>query len=183
MSVESVILSNHLIFCPLLLLHSVFPSIRVFSNESTLCIRWPKYLCFGFNISPNNEHPGLISFRMDWMGGTSPLLNQPQRNGPCTCGMPGRCQWVSLCPAASWSLGRVTGLLSTCQVAPRLTLTSLLGPQHAFPLLLHDPQHHHGRLPRKHLSDTVPGLKELTSETSGLALLSSFHINLIILTI
>ena len=60
--------SNHLILChPLLLLPSIFPSIRIFSNESTLCIRWPKYWSFSFNISPSNEHPGLISFRMDWL--------------------------------------------------------------------------------------------------------------------
>ena len=60
--------SNHLILCcPLLLLPSVFPSIRVFSNESGLRIRWPKYWSFSFNISPSNEHPGLISFRMDWL--------------------------------------------------------------------------------------------------------------------
>ena len=59
---------NHLILCrPPLLLPSVFPSIRVFSNESALCIRWPKYWSFSFNISPSNEHPGLISFRMDWL--------------------------------------------------------------------------------------------------------------------
>ena len=61
-------LSNHLILCrPLLLLPSIFPSIRVFSNESALCIRWPKYWSFSFNISPSNEQPGLISFRMDWL--------------------------------------------------------------------------------------------------------------------
>ena len=60
--------SNHLILChPLLLLTSIFPSIRVFSNESFLHIRWPKYWSFSFNISPSNEHPGLISFRMDWL--------------------------------------------------------------------------------------------------------------------
>ena len=60
--------SNHLILCrPLLLLPSIFPSIRVFSNESALPIRWPKYWSFSFNISPSNEHPGLISFRMDWL--------------------------------------------------------------------------------------------------------------------
>ena len=60
--------SNHLILCPpLLLLPSIFPSIRVFSNESVLCIRWPKYWSFSFNISPSKEHPGLISFRMDWL--------------------------------------------------------------------------------------------------------------------
>ena len=60
--------SHHLILCrPLLLLLSIFPSIRVFSNESALCIRWPKYWSFSFNISPSNEHPGQISFRMDWL--------------------------------------------------------------------------------------------------------------------
>ena len=68
MSIESVMPSNHLILCHLLrLLPSIFPSIRVFSNESALCIRWPKYWSFSFNISPSNEHPGLISFRMDWL--------------------------------------------------------------------------------------------------------------------
>jgi len=68
MSVELVMPSNHLILCrPLLLLHSIFPSTRVFSNESALCIRWPKYWSFSFNISPYNEHQGLISFRMDWL--------------------------------------------------------------------------------------------------------------------
>ena len=66
MSIELVMPSNHLILCgPLLLLPSIFPSISVFSNESVLCIRWPKYWSFSFNISPSNEHPGLISFRMD----------------------------------------------------------------------------------------------------------------------
>ena len=68
MSIESVMPSNHLILCyPLLLLHPIPPSIRVFSSESTLCIRWPKYWSFSFNISPSNEQPGLISFRMDWL--------------------------------------------------------------------------------------------------------------------
>ena len=67
MSIESVMPSNHLILCcPLLLLPSIFPSIRVFSNESILRIRWPNYWSFSFNISPTNEYSGLISFRMDW---------------------------------------------------------------------------------------------------------------------
>ena len=67
MSIESVILSTHLIFCyPLLLLPSIFLSIRVFSNESALRIRWPKYWSFSFSISPSNEYSGLISFRIDW---------------------------------------------------------------------------------------------------------------------
>ena len=68
MSIELVMPSNHLILCrPLLLLPSIFPSIRVFSNKSALHIRWPKYWSFSFSISPSNEHPGLISFRMDWL--------------------------------------------------------------------------------------------------------------------
>ena len=68
MSIKSVMPSNHLILChPLLLLPSIFPTIRVFSNESVLCIRWPKYWSFSFNISPSNEYSGLIPFRMDWL--------------------------------------------------------------------------------------------------------------------
>ena len=68
MSIESVMPSSHLILCrPLLLLPPVPPSIRVFSNESALCIRWPKYWSFSFSISPSNEDPGLISFRLDWL--------------------------------------------------------------------------------------------------------------------
>ena len=68
LSIELVMPPNHLILCPpLLLLLSIFPSIRVFSNKSTLHIRWPKYWSFSFNISPSKEHPGLISFRMDWL--------------------------------------------------------------------------------------------------------------------
>ena len=66
MSIQSVMSSNYFILChPLLLLHSIFPSIRVFSNESILCIRWPKYWSFSFSISPSNEYSGLISFRID----------------------------------------------------------------------------------------------------------------------
>ena len=69
MPIESLMPSNHLILCrPLLLLPSIFPSIRVFTNELAFHIRWPKYWSFSFNISPTNEHPGLISFRMDWLG-------------------------------------------------------------------------------------------------------------------
>ena len=67
MYIESVMPSNHLILCGPLLLPSIFPSIRVFSNESALHIRWPNYWSLSFNISPSNEHPGLISFRMDWL--------------------------------------------------------------------------------------------------------------------
>ena len=68
MSIKSVMPSGHLILCrPLLLLPPIPPSIRVFSNESTFCMRWPKYWSFSFSISPSNEHPELISFRMDWL--------------------------------------------------------------------------------------------------------------------
>ena len=67
-SIELVMPSNHLILCcPLLLLHSICPSITVFSNESALCVRWPKYWSFSFNINPSNEYSGLIFFRMDWL--------------------------------------------------------------------------------------------------------------------
>ena len=69
MSIELVIPSNHLILCcPLLFLHSIFPSIRIFSNESALHIRWPNYWSFSFSISPSNEYPGFIFFRFDWFG-------------------------------------------------------------------------------------------------------------------
>ena len=68
MSIELVMPSNHIILChPFLLLPSIFPSIRVFSNESVLCMRWPKYWSFSFNISPSNKYSGLISFRMSWL--------------------------------------------------------------------------------------------------------------------
>ena len=78
-SIESVMPSNHLSLChPLLLPPSIFPSIRVFSNEPVLCIRWPKYWSFSFRISPSNEHPGLIPFRMDWLD----LLSQESSPTP-----------------------------------------------------------------------------------------------------
>ena len=86
MSIESVVSSSHLILCCLfLLLSSIFPSIRVFSNEAALHIRWPKYCSFIFGISPSNEHPGLVSFRMDWLDlfavqGT--LKSLPQYHSP-----------------------------------------------------------------------------------------------------
>ena len=68
MSIKLMMPSNHLILChPLLLLPSIFPSIRIFSSESTLRVRWPKYWSFSFNISPSSEHPGLTSFKMDWL--------------------------------------------------------------------------------------------------------------------
>ena len=78
-SIELVMPSNHVILCrPLLLLPSIFPSIRVFSSESAFRIRWPKYWSFSFNISPSNEHPGLISFRMDWLEESQESSPTPQ---------------------------------------------------------------------------------------------------------
>ena len=89
MSIESVRPSNHLILChPLLLLPSIFPSIRVFSNDSTLRIRWPKYWSFSFNISPSNEHPGLISFRLDLLavqGSLKSLLQHHSSKASIIC--------------------------------------------------------------------------------------------------
>ena len=83
MSIESVMPSNHLIHChPLLLLPSNFPSIRVFSNESALHIKWPKYWSLNFNISPSKEHPGLICFRMDWLFPWSPRDSQESSPTP-----------------------------------------------------------------------------------------------------
>ena len=85
MSIKSVMPCSYLTLChPILLLPPILISIRVFSNESTLCMRWPKYWSFGFSISPSNEHPGLISFRMDWLdllavqGTLKSLLQTPQ---------------------------------------------------------------------------------------------------------
>ena len=92
MSIESVMPSNHLVFChPLLLSPSIFPRIRVFSNESALRIRWPKYWSFSFNISPFNEYSGLISFRMDWLdllavqGTLKSLLQQHSSKASILC--------------------------------------------------------------------------------------------------
>ena len=83
MSIELVMPSNHLILCcPLPLLPSIFPSFRVFSNESVLCIRWPKYWSFSFSIYPSNEHPGLISFRMDWLVGSPRSPQDSQESSP-----------------------------------------------------------------------------------------------------
>ena len=83
MSIELVIPSSHLTLCrPLLLLPPILPSIRVFSNESTLCMRWPKYWSFSFSISPSNEHPGLISLRMDWLDGLAVQGTLSQKSSP-----------------------------------------------------------------------------------------------------
>ena len=82
MSIESVMPSNHLILCPCLLLPSIFPGIRVFSNESILHIRWPKDWSFSFSISLSNEYSGLISFRMDWTGLISCCPRDSQESSP-----------------------------------------------------------------------------------------------------
>ena len=93
MSMESVMPSKHLILCcPLLLLSSVFPNIRVFSNESALPIRWPKYWRFSFNISPSKEHPRLISFRMDWLD----LLAVQRTQAPPSMGFSRQEYWSGL---------------------------------------------------------------------------------------
>ena len=102
MSIESVMPSNHLTLChPLLLLHSIFPNIRVFSNESAFCIRWPKCWSFSFNISPPDQHPGLISFRM---GKSYLYLCDSQ---------------VSLRDArvCSWTVGSPTGFEDNCRLS------------------------------------------------------------------
>ena len=83
MPIESVMPSSHLILCrPLLFLPPIFPSIRIFSNESTLRMRWPKYWSFSFGISPSNEHSGLISFRMDWLDQEDPSPRDSQESSP-----------------------------------------------------------------------------------------------------
>ena len=91
--IESVMPSNHLIFCcPLLLLPSIFPSIRVSSNESVLHIRWPKYWSFSFSISPSNEYSGMTSFRMDWFDllakGLYRVISQGGKLSPTSCELP-----------------------------------------------------------------------------------------------
>ena len=120
MSIKSMMPSSHLILCrPLLLLSSIFPNIRVFSNESALRMRWPKYWSFSFNISPSNEHPGLISFRMDWLDVIFkklfyivasisywlPIRSSVGKESTCNAGDP------SLIPFLGRSAGEGTGLL------------------------------------------------------------------------
>ena len=112
MPLELVMPSNHLMLCcPLLLLPSIFPRIRVFCNEAALCIRWPKYWSFSFNISPSNEHPGLISFRKDWLDllevqGTLKSLLQHHSSKACfPCGSAGK---ESACNVGD--LGSIPGL-------------------------------------------------------------------------
>ena len=107
MSIESVIPSSHLILChPPFLLPPIPPSIRVFSNELTLLMRWPKYWSFSFSISPSNEHPGLISFRMDWLdllavqGTLNSLLQHHSSEASILSAL--RC-WPILCPFQSHS--------------------------------------------------------------------------------
>ena len=101
MSIEFVMPSNHLILCCPLLPPSIFPSIRVFSNESVLCIRWPKYWSFSFSISPSNEYSGLISFRMDWLDllavqGTLKSLLQHHSSKASILPLSQRCHLISV---------------------------------------------------------------------------------------
>ena len=119
MPIESVMPSSHLILChPLLLLPSIFPNIRVFSNESVLCIRWPKYWSFSFNISPSNEHPGPISLRIAWLDllvaaaaakslQLCPTLCDPIDSSPLGSSVPGILQartleWVAISFSNAW---------------------------------------------------------------------------------
>ena len=99
MSIHSVMPSNHLILCrPLLLPPSIFPSIRVFSNESVLCIRWPKYWSFNFSMSPSNEYSGLISFRIDWFDLVkNAILTEAY-------GCPGAYRWFSDSPQKAYKM-------------------------------------------------------------------------------
>ena len=113
-SIESVMPSSHLILCrPLLLLPSIFPSIRVFSNESALHIRWPKYWSFSFNISPSSEHPGLISFRMDWLdllavqGTLKSLLQYHSSKASILCLQPSLWSNSHIC---TWPLEKIIAL-------------------------------------------------------------------------
>ena len=125
MSIESVMPSNHLILChPLLLLPSIFPSIRVFSTESVLPIRWPKYWSFSFSISPSSEYSGLISFRMDWLDllavqGTLKSLLQHQNSKAISSSVLSFSQFVPSSPSPTVS----THLLSTiCISIPALQI-------------------------------------------------------------
>ena len=107
MSIESVTPSNHLILCHPLLLPSIFPSIRVFSNESTLCIRWPKYWSFSFSISPSNEYSGLISFIIDWfdlLAVQGPLTSFLQHNNSKASVIILFAKPGSLIPGSMWCL-------------------------------------------------------------------------------
>ena len=119
MSMELVMPSNHLIFCrPLLLPPSIFPSIRVFSNESALRMRWPKYWSFSFSISPSSEHPGLSSFRMDW-------LDLPEVQGTVT--------WLQ----TAWAALRNSGKGTQKDICPQEPLGVLLPIRMPFlPLIL-----------------------------------------------
>ena len=133
-SIESVIPSNHLILCrPLLLPPSICPSIRVFWNESVLCIRWPKYWRFGFSISPSNEYSGLISFRMDWFGllpvqGPLKRLLQHHSSKALECKVEQKCQ-------KSWSKEEI---LKVAAIPLRMAEFQIITLRtfHYFPLLL-----------------------------------------------
>ena len=121
LSIESVMPSNHLILCcPLLLLPSIFPSIRVFSNESVLCIRWPKYWGFSFSISPSNEYSGLISFRLDWFdhavqGTLKSLLQHHSSKASILRGSRTRClRRCRSLPSSSWAVTSTLFLGMAC---------------------------------------------------------------------
>ena len=119
MSIESVMLSNHCILChPLLLLPSIFPSIRVFFSDSALRIRWPKYWSFSFSISPSNEYSGLISFRMDWFdllavqGAFKSLLqHHSSKHQYCSALTSVHDYWKTIALTIQTSVGKITSLL------------------------------------------------------------------------
>ena len=121
MSIESVMPSNHLILCyPLLLLPSIFPSIRVFSNESALHIRWPKYWSFSFSISPSNEYSGLISFRMDW-------LDRPSGQGTLKSLLQHHSSKASILQCSAFFMVQLSHLYMTTGKTIALTIWTFVG--------------------------------------------------------
>ena len=152
-SIESVMLSSHLVLChPLLLLPSILPSIRVFSNEPTLRVRWPKYWSFSFSINPSNEHPGLISFRIGWLdlltvqGTLESLLQQHSSKAAmlrCSAfftvqlSHPYTTTWKTIALTRQTLVGKVMSLLFN--MLSRLAITFLPRSRH---LLIHGCSHH-----------------------------------------
>ena len=144
MSIQSMMPSNHLILChPLLFLPSIFPNVRVFSSESVLRIRWPKYWSFSFNISPSNEHPALISFRMDWLdllavqGTLMSLFQHRSSKASILCcsaffidqlSLPYMTTWKTIALTRQTFVGKVMSLLFNMQ--SRLVITILPRNKH-----------------------------------------------------
>ena len=134
MSIKSVIPSSHLILCrPLLLLPPILPSIRVFSNESVLCIRWPKYWSFSFSIGPSNEYSGLISFRMDW-------LDLLAVQGTLKSLLQHRCSKASILWCSAFFIGQLSHPYTTTRKTIALTRWTFVGK--VISLLLIDTYHY-----------------------------------------